>query len=123
MYDWKGAAVTGSDWSLRIECIADDGPNKGEPLPDIDPEDEDLVIEMQLQDRNNCPLINLSTADSTITVPEVGTFQWLVSKETMRALCAGNTYSFAVRITTADGGTTTIMLGSLAFLDGEFEWR
>ena len=125
MYEWKGAAVTGSDWPLRVECFADEDGNgfkKGDPLPDINPDDPALVIEMQLQDSRNSPLISLTTTDDTITIPEVGVFQWRVTKEKMRVLCAGNTYRFGVRITTA-GGTTTIMTGSLAFIDGEFEWR
>lgn len=118
MYDAKLSWPTGCDWPLRVEVRNDE---TNELLDTIAPAGS-MVIEMQLQDQNNCVKINLTTADGSITVPSVGIFQWNVPLSTMRALCPGNTYRFGVRITT-DGGTTPLMTGSLAYIDGEFEWQ
>lgn len=118
MYEWKGAAVNWADWPVLVEVT---NAETNLPLADIDPEDEDLVIELQLQDRNGCVVENLTTEDDTITIPEVGSFQWSVPVATMQGLCAGQTYRFAARLTNA-GGTTPLVCGSLA-LDGDFSWQ
>lgn len=115
MYDIKFATVSGSDWAEIVEAINDD---TNQPLTDIDT----ALIELQVQDRNNSPVLNASTADGSITRPETGKFQWRFSKEQMSALCYGTTYRVGCRMT-LDGKTTALFTGDLAYLDGEFTWR
>ncbi len=117
MYEWKGDAVNWADWPVLVE-VTDAVTNQ--PLADIDPDDPDLVIELQLQDGVS-PVVSLTTEDDTITIPAIGSFQWRVPVETMAGLCGGKTYRWAARLTNT-GGTMALVCGSLA-LDGDFEWR
>ena len=118
MYEWKGDAVNWADWPVLVEVTNAD---TNAPLADIDPDDPDLVIELQLQDRNGAVVASLTTADDTITIPEVGSFQWVIPVATMDGLCAGMTYRWAARLTNT-GGTTPLVCGSLA-IDGDFSWQ
>lgn len=115
MYDIKFATVTGSDWAEIIEAINDD---TNGPLTDIDTG----TIELQVQDRGNCVLFTLSTADATITRPETGKFQWRVATADMGSLCKGTTYRVGCRHINEEDQTTALFTGSLAYIDGEFEW-
>lgn len=114
MYDIKFATPSGADWAEIIEAIDDD---TNLPLTQID----DALIELQVQDRCNAPVLSASTEDGTITRPAPGKFQWLFSKEQMSGLCIGTTYRVGCRAT-IDGKTTMLFTGDLAYIDGEFTW-
>lgn len=116
MHEIKFATVTGSDWAERIECINDE---TGEPLTDVDTG----TIELQVQDRSNCVMFTLSTADGSITRPESGAFQWRRAASAMSSLCKGATYRVGCRHIGEDGAKSPLFTGALAYLDGEFEWR
>lgn len=116
MHEIKFTTVTGSDWAERIECINDE---TGEALTDVDTG----TIELQVQDRSNGVMFTLSTADGTITRPESGAFQWRRSNSAMSSLCKGTTYRVGCRHIDDSGATSALFTGSLAYLDGEFEWQ
>ncbi|WP_027039121.1 hypothetical protein [Mesorhizobium ciceri] len=116
MYQVNTSSPSGSDWTLLIEAI---NAETNQPLSELD---ETALVEMQLQDKSNCVLLSATTADGSIEIPEVGKCQWRFTYTQMGALCPGNTYSYACRMTTA-GGTVTLMTGTHAYIDGEFEWR
>lgn len=116
MYHATLATPSGSDWPLLVSVFNDE---TNEPLAELD---GDALVEMQLQDRGGSVLLSATTDDGSITIPATGQCQWVFTYVQMRALCPGNTYSFACRMTT-DGGTTTLLTGSLAYIDGEFEWQ
>lgn len=111
MYDIKLTAASGSDWAEQFEATNAD---TNQPLADIDT----ALIEMNVRDRGDSTVLSASTADSTITRPATGKFQWKFTKEQMASLCPGTTYRVGCRMTT-DGGTISLFIGSLAYLDGE----
>jgi len=116
MYEIKFTTVTGSDWAERIECINDE---TGAALTDVDTG----TIELQVQDRNSCVMFTLTTADSTITRPASGAFQWRRATADLSSLCKGTTYRVGCRHIDGSGATSALFTGSLAYLDGEFEWQ
>lgn len=116
MYDIKFTAVSGGDWSEIIEAIDDD---TNLPLTDIDTG----TIQLQVQSPSGSVMLNLSTADSTITRPESGQFQWVVSTASLSSFCTGTTYHVGCRHINEDGGTTALFTGSLAYVDGGYAWR
>lgn len=117
MIDIKFASVTGSVWGERVEVIND---TTNAPLSDVDTG----TIELQVQDRNNCIVLTATTADGSITRPSTGEIQWQFTVSQMRALCAGNQYRIGCRHYDSDPDlATTLFTGSLAYIDGEFEWR
>jgi hypothetical protein len=118
MYEWKGDAVNWADWAVLVEVTNAD---TNAPLDDIDPDDTELVIELQMQDNTGNVVMNLTTEDDSITIPEIGSFQWRVDLDVMAGLNAGQTYRWAARLTNT-GGTTPLVCGSLA-LDGDFSWQ
>lgn len=115
MYDIKFSTVTGSDWAERIECINDE---TNGPLTDIDTG----TIELQVQDRNNCVMFTLSTDDGTITRAGEGSFQWRRATADMRNMCPGQ-FGVGCRHIDDLGATSSLFTGTLAYIDGEFEWR
>lgn len=115
MYDIKFATVSGSDWTEVIEAIDD---NTNLPLSDIDT----ALIELQVNDRQNCLVLSATTDDGSIVRPATGTFQWQFTKEQMSGLCVGVTYRVGCRMTNG-AGTTALFTGDLAYIDGEFEWH
>lgn len=116
MYQVNTSSPSGSDWTLLVEATNDE---TNLPLADLNGA---ALVEMQLQDKNNRVLLSATTADGSIEIPAVGKCQWRFTYIQMRALCVGVTYSYACRITTA-GGTVTLMTGTHAYIDGEFEWQ
>lgn len=113
MYDIKFATPSGADWAEIIEAIDDD---TNRPLSQID----GGLIELQVRDRCDAPVLTVSTDDGTITRPTSGQFQWRIPKERMSGLCIGTTYRVGCRIT-LDGQTTNLFTGDLAYIDGEFK--
>lgn len=111
-YEINFAALSGSDWAEIVEAIDDD---TNLPL-DL----TGILIELQVRDRCNAVLLQASTADSTIVIPETGKFQWVFPKEQMGGLCKGTTYQVGCRLT-QDDQTTALFTGNLAYLDGEFQ--
>lgn len=116
MYQVNTSSPSGSDWTLLIEATNDE---TNQPLADLD---VGALVEMQLQDKTGCVLLKATTADGSIEIPSVGKCQWRFTYAQMRALCPGNTYSYACRMTSG-GGTVTLFTGTHAYIDGEFEWQ
>lgn len=112
-YEIKFASPSGSDWAEIVEAI---NTETNLPLTDIDT----ALIELHVRDDCNSVRLSASTADGTISIPKSGQFQWRFSKEQMAGLCIGTTYGVGCRITPADGGTSPLFTGSLAYIDGEF---
>lgn len=116
MYEIKFTAVSGGDWSEIIEAFDD---ATGAALTDIDTGE----IQLQVQEACNNVVLNLTTADGGITRPESGQFQWVVPTASMGSFCPGKTYHVGCRHINDEGGTTMLFTGSLAYVDGGYEWR
>lgn len=110
MYDIQFVATDDADWGVRCPLIND---TTNQPL-----DTTDLSFELEVS-YCGCSYLTASTADNTIEVPELGTIQWLFTKEQMSGLDPRNTYRVGCRVTN-DGGTTQLFVGSLAVLDGGF---
>lgn len=117
MYDIKFATVTGSVWGERVEVIND---TTNAPLADVDTG----TIELQVQDQNNSVVLFATTADGSITRPATGEIQWKFTVSQLGKLRAGNQYRLGCRHYDSDPDeAATLFTGSLAYIDGEFEWR
>ena len=116
MQSIKFTAISGGDWSEILEVYDAD---TNLPLTDIDTG----VIQLQIQAAGNNVVLNLTTADSTITRPASGQFQWVVSTASMSAFCPGQNYHVGCRHINDAGGTTALFTGSLTYVDGGYEWR
>lgn len=110
-YDVNFVALSGSDWAQNVEAV-DDRTNLPLDLAN-------MLIELNVRDKCNATLLQASSADGSITKPELGQFQWVFSKDSLRSLCPGTTYDVGCRFT-LDGKTTALFTGRLAILDGEF---
>lgn len=108
--------ISGGDWA---DGTAGRDEDTGAPLTDID------TGEIQVQVQGNCGsvVLNLTTADGTITRTGPGEFQWIVPQARMSGLTPGNTYYVGCRHINEAGGKTVLWTGSLAYLNGGYEWR
>lgn len=111
MYEVQMFATSSADWEESIELI---DATTNLPLADID----DATFSMAVDDRRGRQVLVASTAAGTISRPEPHIVQWVFAPSQMAGLCDGTTYRVGLTITTANGGTVQIILGSLAFLDG-----
>lgn len=116
MQNFKFTTVSGGDWTEHMV-----GRIEGEdtPLADIDTGE----IQVQVQDRDGCVLLNLTTEDGTITRPATGEYQWVVAADTISGWCPGETYFVGSRHLDGVGGTTILWTGSLAYIHGGYKWR
>lgn len=111
MYEARFSAVSGSDWAQAVELR---DANTGLVL-----DTDDAAFELAVRDRSNSIVLKASTADATMEIPATGQVRWRFTKEQMAALCPGTTYGVGLRML-QDQGTTSLIVGSLAYLDGEF---
>jgi hypothetical protein len=116
MKHFKFATVSGGDWTEHMV-----GREEGEdtPLTDIDTGE----IQVQVQDNEGGLVLNLSTADATITRPAAGEYQWVVAADTISGWCPGKTFHVASRHINEAGGITILWTGSLAYIVGGYKWR
>ena len=68
------------------------------------------------EEYNSGPALTGSTDDGTITLPDVGTFEWLFSATRMAGLCQGE-YVIGVRIS-QDDRTAQLIIGTVSVVEG-----
>lgn len=73
-------------------------------------------VTLTVSDENKCARLTASTDDGTITLPDVGTFQWDFPATQMGGLCPG-AYSVGVRIS-QDERTAQLVIGSVNVMEG-----
>lgn len=110
MYEVTFFATGDADWPVRIDLTDDD---TGEPL-----DTTDITFNMAVSSRGH-EYLTATTDDDTIEVPETGTIQWRFTAAQMATLEEHKTYSVGVIMTNA-AGTTQLLVGTLAVLDGGF---
>ncbi|MFM2005301.1 MAG: hypothetical protein RLZZ09_956 [Pseudomonadota bacterium] len=108
MYDIRAFATDDADWALRVDLIDD---TTGAAL-----DTTGCDFSMAISEREYV-LFTGTNADGTIEVPQTGTIQWRLTPDDLGSLEPGNTYSFGVTMTSATG-TTQLLLGTLAYVDG-----
>jgi len=116
MKQFSFTTISGGDWA---EGMAGRDEDTGEPLTDIDTGE----IQVQVQARGGSPVLNLTTEDGTITRPASGEFQWIVPEARMSSMCPGNTYHVGCRHISETGEKTVLWTGTLAYINGGYEWR
>lgn len=106
--DW--IATDDADWAVAIEII---DASTGDPM-DISAATFDFAI-------SECgsSVLTASSDDATITKPTDTSIQWVFTAAQMGSLCPGTTYDVGLKMTTA-GGTTQLIVGTLAIVDGGF---
>jgi hypothetical protein len=108
MYEIRALATDDADWSLRVDLIDD---TTGAAL-----DTTGASFSMGISDWETT-LFTGTNADGVIEVPQAGTIQWRLTPEQLGSLETGTTYAFGVTMTTA-AGTTQLLLGTLAYIDG-----
>lgn len=108
MYEIRALATDDADWALRVDLIDD---TTGEAL-DTSAADFAMAISFQ-----GSTVFTGTNDDGVIEVPQTGTIQWRLTQDDLGSLETGNTYDFGVTMTSA-GGTTQLILGTLAYVDG-----
>lgn len=116
MQDFPFTAVSGGDWAEHMVGTVKE---TKAPLTDLDTGE----IQVQVQDDRGSVLLNLSTADGTITRPASAEYQWVVPHSRMSGLCVGKTYYVGSRHINESGGITVLWTGSLAYIHGGYQWR
>lgn len=116
MQKFQFTTVSGGDWAEHMVGRVEDSKA---PLADIDTGE----IQVQVQSKGGSVVLGLSTADSSITRPAPGEFQWIVPASRMGGLCVGETYYVGSRHINEAGGITVLWTASLAYLNGGYEWR
>ena len=111
MYEVQMFATSSADWAQSVELI---DATTNLPLGDID----DAVFALAVDDRRGRTVLVASSAAETISRPLPHIVQWAFKPHQMSGLCDGSTYRVGLTMTTANGGTVQLILGSLAFLDG-----
>lgn len=111
MYEVQMFATSSADWAESIELI---DATTNLPMAGI----VDATFSMAVDDRRGRQVLIASTAAGTISRPQQHIVQWAFSPQQMAGLCDGTTYRVGLTITTANGSSVQIILGSLAFLDG-----
>jgi hypothetical protein len=111
MYQARFFATDDADWSEAIGITND---TTNQPYDDAADATFDLVV-------SDCgsEVLTASTDDETIERPDDNIIQWRFTAAQMSGLCAGKTYSVGLNMTTL-GGTTAILVGTLAVIDGNF---
>lgn len=108
MYEIKAWATDDAGWAQRIDLIDD---STGQAL---DTDDASFALAIT---ECGTAIFSATSADGGIEVPQTGTIQWRFSAADLGSLCPGTTYRFGCTMTN-DAGTTQLLLGTLAFLDG-----
>lgn len=116
MQNFSFTAVSGGDWTERM--AGQDADTKS-ALTDLDTGE----IQVQVQADGGSVVLNLSTADGSITRPDSGEYQWVVPHSRMSGLCVGKTYYVGSRHINESGGITVLWTGSLAYIHGGYQWR
>lgn len=110
MYQVQFSATTSANWAEAIE-LTDAATNLPLHVPD------DAVFHLTVEDRCRAPVLRAASDEGTIVRPQDHIIQWTFSATDMGALCSGSTYPVGLTMTT-DAGTTQLLIGSLALLDG-----
>lgn len=116
MQNFSFTAVSGGDWTERMSGRNAD---TGAALTDLDTGE----IQVQVQADGGSVVLNLSTADGSITRPASGEYQWVVPHATMSGLCVGKTYFVGSRHINESGGISLLWTGEVAYIHGGFKWR
>lgn len=109
--DW--IATDDADWAVAIE-IVDADTNE---LMDI----SSAAISFALSVKDECDSVVLSASsdEATITKPTNNSIQWAFTASQMSGLDTSTTYNVGLTMTTVTG-TTQILVGTLAVVDGGF---
>ncbi|QOZ68892.1 hypothetical protein [Bradyrhizobium arachidis] len=73
-------------------------------------------ITLTVWNENRSPVLRASTDDGTITLPDVGTFQWDFDTTQMSGLCPG-AYAVGVRISQNDR-VVQLLIGNVNVMEG-----
>ncbi|MEY9239183.1 hypothetical protein ABIF68_006802 [Bradyrhizobium japonicum] len=73
-------------------------------------------VTLTVRDDNGRNVLKASTDDGSITLPDLGTFQWDFSDDQMSGLCPG-AYGVGVRIS-QDDRTVQLVIGSVNVMEG-----
>ena len=109
MYQGQFVASDDADWAVAV-ALFDNTTN--EPLEDA----ADASFDLEVSDRGTA-VLTASTDAGTIQKPESHIVQWWFTRSQMQGLCPGRTYKVGLNMTT-NAGTTCLLIGSLALLDG-----
>lgn len=111
MYQADFVATDSEDWAEAIEFYDASGTCDASDLVPAEAE-----FDLAVGDRCRV-LLRASTADGTILRPSQHIITWRFTPDQLRQLCAGNTYSVGLTMTTPTG-TEQILTGTLSFIDG-----
>ncbi|QOG23163.1 hypothetical protein [Bradyrhizobium sp. SEMIA] len=73
-------------------------------------------VTLSVTDERGCVRLKASTDDGSITLPDVGTFQWDFDATAMGGLCPG-AYNVGVRIS-RDARTVQLVIGNINVMEG-----
>ncbi|MBR0741155.1 hypothetical protein JQ581_29910 [Bradyrhizobium liaoningense] len=76
----------------------------------------DCRVTLTVADDGGCVRLRASTDDGSITLPDVGTFQWDFDATQMSGLCPG-AYRVGVRIS-RDDRTVQLVIGNINVMEG-----
>lgn len=104
----KATATNNADWSMGIQVT---DANTDAPV-----DFTGAVIEIEVKDTNGCRRLEGSIADGRVTLPAVGTIEWLFPVDAMKGLCPGS-YNMG-GVYELNGATVSLFTGELIVIDG-----
>jgi len=104
----KATATNNADWNMGIHVT---DANSNAPI-----DFTGAAIEIEVKDIDGCKRLEGSIADGRVTLPAVGTIEWMFPASAMNGLCPG-AYNMG-GVYELNGATVSLFTGELIVIDG-----